>query len=430
MAKTTFPNPPVLASQIQLRPLDQLIPYERNARSHPDSQVAQIAASIGKFGFTNPIAINPGGRIIAGYARYLAARKRELKQVPVIVLDHLSEMQQRAYRIADNQLALNATWDEGALGQELQALIEEAFELNLLGFTEQELKRLSACVELQTGRTDEDAAPELAQAAVSRRGDLWQLDRHRVLCGDATSSESMEHLLAGAQAAMSFMDPPYNVAYRATSRQGVSRPIRNDDLGAEFETFLYEVCRTVLARTSGAAYICMSSSELHTLYNAFTRAGGHYSTFLIWAKSHFTLGRSDYQRSYEPILYGWRQGAERFWCGARDQGDVWFFPKPAVNDLHPTMKPVALIEQALVNSSREQELVLDPFGGSGSTLIACQKTQRRAHLIEIDPLYVDVIVRRWQEFTGREAVLEADARTFAAIAEERERAIEAVEQEA
>jgi DNA modification methylase len=185
-----------------------------------------------------------------------------------------------------------------------------------------------------------------------------------------------------------------------------------------------------LARTSGAIYMFMSSSELHTLYSAFTRAGGHYSTFLIWAKSHFTLGRSDYQRQYEPILYGWRQGAERFWCGARDQGDVWFFPKPAVNDLHPTMKPVALIEQALVNSSREQELVLDPFGGSRSTLIACQKTQRRAHLMEIDPLYVDVIVRRWQEFTGREAVLEADERTFAAVAEERERAIEAVEQEA
>jgi DNA modification methylase len=250
-----------------------------------------------------------------------------------------------------------------------------------------------------------------------------------VLCGDAISSESMEHLLAGAMAAMTFTDPPYNIGYRSTSRQGVSRPIRNDDLGAEFEAFLYNVCRSVLARTCGAVYICMSSSELHTLYNAFTTAGGHYSTFLIWVKSHFTLGRSDYQRQYEPILYGWRQGAERFWCGARDQADVWFFPKPAVNDLHPTMKPVALIEQALVNSSREQELVLDPFGGSGSTLIACQKTQRRAHLIEIDPLYVDVIVRRWQEFTGREAVLEADGRTFAAVTKERERAIEGVEQQ-
>jgi DNA modification methylase len=424
----TLPTTP-LASQIQLWPLDQLIPYERNARSHPDSQIAQIAASIGEFGFTNPIAVDPGGRIIAGYARYLAARKRKLNQVPVIVLEHLTEPQQRAYRIADNQLALNASWDEEVLSQELQCLIEEAFELNLLGFTEEELKRLSACSELQTGLTDEDAAPEMSEVAVSRTGDLWQLDEHRVLCADATSEESMQHLLGGAQAAMTFTDPPYNVAYRATSRHGVSRPISNDNLGAEFETFLYDVCRSILARTSGAIYMFMSSSELHTLYSAFSRAGGHYSTFLIWAKSHFTLGRSDYQRQYEPMLYGWRQGAERFWCGARNQGDVWFFSKPAVNDLHPTMKPVALIEQALVNSSREQELVLDPFGGSGSTLIACQKTGRQGRLIEIDPLYVDAIVRRWQEFTGREAVLEADGRTFAAIAEERERAIQAVEQE-
>jgi DNA modification methylase len=430
MAQTTFPNAPVLASQLQLWPLDQLIPYERNARSHPDSQIAQIAASIDKFGFTNPIAIDPSGRIIAGYARYLAARKRELKQVPVIVLQHLSETQQRAYRIADNQLALNAWWDEEALGQELQALIDEAFELNLLGFTEQELKRLSACPALQTGLTDEDAAPELAQVAVSRRDDLWQLNQHRVLCGNATSSESMEQLMAAEEAAMTFTDPPYNVRYRATSRQGVSRPIANDDLGSDFELFLYDVCRSILARTSGAIYMFMSSSELHTLYSAFTRAGGHYSTFLIWAKSHFTLGRSDYQRQYEPILYGWRQGATRFWCGARDQGDVWCFPKPTMNDLHPTMKPVALIEQALVNSSREQELVLDPFGGSGSTLIACQKTSRRAYLIEIDPLYVDATVRRWQEFTGREAVLEADGRTFAAVAEDRDRAADSVEQEA
>jgi DNA modification methylase len=423
------PTSPVLASQIQLWPLDQLIPYERNARSHPDSQIAQIAASIGEFGFTNPIAVDPRGRIIAGYARYLAARKRQLKQVPVIVLEHLTETQQRAYRIADNQLALNAAWDEEALRQELQSLIEEAFELDLLGFTEEELKRLSACPELQTGRTDEDAVPELLQLAVSRSGDLWQLDHHRLLCGDTTSSESMEQLMGGAEAAMTFTDPPYNVAYRATSRQWVSRPIRNDDLGAEFETFLYDVCRSVLAWTSGAIYMFMSSSELHTLHRAFTRAGGHYSTFLIWAKSHFTLGRSDYQRQYEPILYGWREGANRFWCGARDQGDVWFFPKPAVNELHPTMKPVALIEQALVNSSREQELVLDPFGGSGSTLIACQKMGRQGRVIEIDPLYVDVIVRRWQDFTGREAVLEGDGRTFAAIAVERERASQAVEQE-
>jgi len=269
----------------------------------------------------------------------------------------------------------------------------------------------------------------VAQVAVSRKGDLWEMDGHRVLCGDATESGTMDQLLAGVQAAMTVTDPPYNVAYRAMSRKGTSRAIQNDDLGGEFESFLFEVCRNILSSTTGAIYIFMSSSELHSLYSAFTRAGGHYSTFLIWAKHHFTLGRSDYQRQYEPILYGWREGANRFWCGARNQGDVWSFAKPAVNDLHPTMKPVALIEQAIQNSSREGDLVLDPFGGSGSTLVACQKTGREARLVEIDPLYADTIVRRWQEFTGREAVLEGDGRSFAAVAGEREQDVQMRENE-
>ena len=420
-------QPTVMAHQIQFWAIDQLIPYERNARSHSDLQIAQIASSIGEFGFTNPILVNAKGQIIAGYARYLAARKRNLEQVPVIKLEHLTEAQERAYRLADNQLALNASWNEEVLREELQALIEEAFEMDLLGFTEAELRLLSASPELQTFQTDEDAAPQVAQVAVSRKGDLWEMDGHRVLCGDATESGTMDQLLAGVQAAMTVTDPPYNVAYRAMSRKGTSRAIQNDDLGGEFESFLFEVCRNILSSTTGAIYIFMSSSELHSLYSAFTRAGGHYSTFLIWAKHHFTLGRSDYQRQYEPILYGWREGANRFWCGARNQGDVWSFAKPAVNDLHPTMKPVALIEQAIQNSSRHGDVVLDAFGGSGSTLIACQKTGREARLVEIDPLYVDVIVRRWQEFTGREAVLEGDGRSFAAVAYEREQDVQARE---
>jgi DNA modification methylase len=213
---------------------------------------------------------------------------------------------------------------------------------------------------------------------------------------------------------MVFTDPPYNVQYKGTGRQ-----ILNDDLGKAFEAFLQDACRNLLAVTAGAVYICMSSSELHTVQQAFTAAGGHFSTFLIWAKDHFTLGRSDFQRQYEPILYGWRQGAERYWCGDRKQGDVWFFPKPKVNDLHPTMKPVALIERSISNSSQPNAAVLDPFAGAGSTLIACQKMGRQARLIELDPQYVDVIVRRWQDYTCREAVLEGDGRTFAQIAQER-----------
>src|SRR3954447_11185870 len=250
-------QPTVMARQIQLRAIDQLIPYERNARSHSASQIAQIALSIGEFGFTNPILVNAKGQIIAGYARYLAARKRKLDTVPVIALEHLTETQERAYRLADNQLALNASWNEDALRQELQALMEEAFAVNLTGFTEAELERLSASAELQTFKTDEDAAPKVAQVAISRKGDLWTMEGHRGLCGDKTESGTMKQLLAGVQAAMTVTDPPYNVAYRATGRKGTSRAIQNDDLGQEFETFLFEACRNILESTTGAVYIFM-----------------------------------------------------------------------------------------------------------------------------------------------------------------------------
>ena len=410
-----IPISPVLADRIELWPLSRLSAAARNARSHSDCQIAQIAASIGEFGFTNPILVNTQGCIIVGYARYLAAQRRKLELVPVIVLKHLSETQQRAYRIADNQLALNASWDEEALQQELVSLVQEAYSIDLLGFAEEELKRLRASPQLQAGHTDEDAVPDAAAEIVSRVDDVWSMDGHRLLCGDATKTACIERVMVSGEAAMVFTDPPYNVQYQGTGR----RQILNDDLGNAFEAFLQDACRNMLSVTAGAVYICMSSSELHTLQKAFTAAGGHFSTFLIWAKDHFTLGRSDYQRQYEPILYGWRQGAERYWCGDRKQGDVWFFPKPQVNDLHPTMKPVALIERAIANSSRPGAVVLDPFAGSGSTLIACQKTGRQARLIELEPEYVDVMVRRWQDFTCREAILDGDGCTFAQVAEER-----------
>jgi DNA modification methylase len=225
---------------------------------------------------------------------------------------------------------------------------------------------------------------------------------------------------------MVFTDPPYNVNYGATmkdklrGRKGkVPRKIANDNLGDGFEQFLREACTNILTVTKGAVYICMSSSELHTLQKAFREAGGHWSTFVIWAKNTFTMGRSDYQRQYEPILYGWKEGSDHFWCGARDQGDVWFVKKPVSNDLHPTMKPVELVERAIRNSSKSRDTLLDPFGGSGSTLIACEKAGRQARLIELEPKYCDVIVRRYQEFSGKEATLEADGRRFADLAAER-----------
>ena len=207
---------------------------------------------------------------------------------------------------------------------------------------------------------------------------------------------------------MVFTDPPYNVDYGNSAKdkmRGKDRRIMNDNLGDGFERFLYDACVNMLTVCKGALYICMSSSELHTLQKAFTEAGGKWSTFVIWAKNTFTLGRADYQRQYEPILYGWKQGTEHYWCGARDQGDVWFVNKPVKNDLHPTMKPVELVERAIHNSSKSRDIVLDCFGGSGTTLIACEKLTRSARLIEMDPKFCDVIVSRWEEYTGKKAKL-------------------------
>jgi len=409
--------------QVVTWPVDRLIPYARNARTHSDEQVAQIAASIAEFGWTNPILAGSDGIIIAGHARLLAARKLGMTEVPVIVLDHLTETQRRALVLADNRLALNAGWDEEMLRVELESIRDDGFDLELTGFSDDELEDLLREPEqVVAGNTDEDSVPEAPETAVTVPGDVWLLGDHRLLCGDATQLEAVEKVLAGGLADMVFTDPPYNVNYGATMKdklRGKKRKIANDDLGEGFEQFLRDACVNMLAVTKGAVYISMSSSELHTLHKAFAAAGGHWSTFVIWAKNTFTMGRSDYQRQYEPILYGWKEGTDHYWCGARDQGDVWFVKKPVSNDLHPTMKPVELVERAIRNSSKNRDTVFDPFGGSGSTLIACEKAGRQARLIELEPKYCDVIIRRWQEFTGRDAILDGAGRTFAEIVNER-----------
>jgi DNA modification methylase len=402
--------------QVAMWPVDKLIPYARNARTHSDEQVAQVAASIVEFGWTSPILVGGDGVIIAGHARLLAARKLRMAEVPVIVLGHLTEAQRRALVLADNKLALNAGWDEEMLRVELQDLDVNGFNLDLIGFSEDELKVLLAGGEETTeGLTDEDQVPETEVAVVTVPGDVWILGDHRLLCGDATVATDVEKVLAGGLADMVFCDPPYGVNYGATMKdkiRGTNRTIANDNLGEGFGPFLYDACLNILAVTKGAIYICMSSSELHTLQKAFREAGGHWSTFVIWAKNTFTMGRSDYQRQYEPILYGWKEGTDHFWCGARDQGDVWFIKKPHVNDLHPTMKPVELVERAVRNSSKTRDTILDPFGGSGTTVIACEKTGRQARVIELESKYCDVICRRFREFSGKMATLECDRRTF------------------
>jgi DNA modification methylase len=409
--------------QVAAWPVEKLIPFARNARTHSDEQVAQIAASIAEFGWTNPILAGADSIVIAGHARLLAARKLGMTEVPVIVLDHLTETQRRALVLADNRLALNAGWDEEMLRVELAALEEDGFNLDLVGFTDDELEDLLADPEAEptAGLTDDDAVPEAPERPTTVPGNVWVLGNHRLLCGDATQIESVEKVLAGGLADMVFTDPPYNVNYGATMKDKLrkkNRKIANDNLGADFERFLQQACANILAVTKGAVYICMSSSELHTLQRVFREAGGHWSTFVIWAKNTFTMGRSDYQRQYEPMLYGWKEGAEHYWCGARDQGDVWFVKKPVVNDLHPTMKPVELVDRAIRNSSKSRDTVLDPFGGSGSTLIACEKTGRQARIVELEPRYCDVIVRRWQDFTGGRAAQEATGRAFDDVAKE------------
>ncbi|MCL4796484.1 MAG: site-specific DNA-methyltransferase [Bryobacteraceae bacterium] len=409
--------------QIEKWPVERLIPYARNARTHTDEQVAQIAASIAEFGWTNPILVGSDGVLIAGHARLQAARKLAMTEVPVIVLDHLSESQRRALVIADNRLALSAGWDEEMLRVELEALREDDYNIDLLGFSEEEIENLLADPDsVSSGLIDEDAVPETPESAVTVPGDVWVLGQHRLLCGDATAVSDVEKVLAGGLADMTFCDPPYNVNYGATMKdklRGKKRAIANDNLGDGFEKFLYDACVNILTVTKGAVYVCMSSSELHTLQKAFRDAGGHWSTFVIWAKNTFTMGRSDYQRQYEPILYGWKEGSKHYWCGARDQGDIWFVKKPVSNDLHPTMKPVELVERAIQNSSKSRDTVLDPFGGSGTTLIACEKAGRQARLIELEPKYCDVICQRYSAFSGRPATLDGDGRSFDEIATER-----------
>ena len=339
----------------------------------------------------------------------------------MIELAHMSEAQKRAYVLADNQLALNAGWDEELLRLELADLSELGFDLGLIGFGEGELERLLAGG--KEGLTEDDEAPALPEQAVTQPGDLWVLGEHRLLCGDATVMADVERVLDGQLADMTWTDPPYNVDYGSSPKdklRGNTRTILNDDLGSGLRGVPAGCLRQHPLGHQGRGL------RLHEHHRSCTPCSGRSPppaasgrTFVIWAKHTFTLGRADYQRQYEPILYGWPAGHDRYWCGARDQGDVWFFDKPARNDLHPTMKPVALVERAIRNSSKSRDIVLDPFGGSGSTLIACEKAGRQARLVELDPKYCDVIVQRWQEWAGGTATLEGDGGSFGALAGQR-----------
>ena len=394
-------------------PTASLVPYAANARTHSEAQVTQIAASIAEFGFVNPVLVDAAGVLVAGHGRVLAAKRLGLATVPAIRLAHLTEAQARALRLADNQIALNSGWDEALLAAEIARIRDDAVvDLDVLGFSGQELDRLLAAAD--AGDDDADDAPPLPVTPVSRAGDLWRCGAHRVLCGDATKLADVQRALGADRLAdMAFLDPPYNVAYEGGTAAKMT--IANDALGGGFIDFLRPAFTNLLAVTKGASYVCMSSSEWPTLHRAWQDAGGKWSSTIIWAKNTFALGRADYHQQFEAMLYGWKAGSPHYWCGARDQGNVWHFDKPARNDLHPTMKPVALVERAIRNSSKQRDTVLDLFGGSGTTMIAAERTGRQAVLLEIDPRYVDVIVRRWEESSGKEAVLDASDQIFGEI---------------
>ena len=401
--------------QIQPRPIEGLIPYARNSRTHSDEQVAQIAASIREFGWTNPVLVDGDNGIIAGHGRVLAARKMGMAEVPCIELAHLSEAQKKAYIIADNKLALNAGWDNELLALEFGELQELGFDLDLTGFDADEVEALMP-VEVPEGMTDDDAVPEVPAEPVTKLGDVWLLGKHRVMCGDSTSIEALEQLCGGQLVDMWLTDPPYNVAYEGKTKDALT--IKNDSMGDDqFRQFLRDcyVAADAVMKPGAVFYIWHAPSEGYNFLGAAKDAGWTVRQCLIWKKSSLVLGRQDYHWKHEPCLYGWKDGAGHLWAADRKQTTVLEFDKPQRNGEHPTMKPVALFEYQLLNNTKGGDIVLDSFGGSGTTLIAAEKNGRVARLMELDPKYCDVIVRRWQDFTGKQATLESDGRTFAEV---------------
>ena len=403
-------------------PLASVLPYAANARQHPPEQVAQLAASIGEFGFTVPVLVDERGVLIAGHGRVLAAKALGMEAVPAIRLSHLSEAQARAYRIADNQLALTSSWDEALLAAELRALRSDEFDLGLLGFEQEALDRLLGEVASDApvvGGGDPDApAPEPPATPVTRPGDLWMLGRHRLLCGDATSAADVARLLDGARPHLMVTDPPYGVDYDPAWRNeaGISATMRigrvaNDDRADWREAWALF--------PGDVAYVWHAGVHARTVIESLEAAGFAVRSQIIWAKSRFVLGRGDYRWQHEPCLYAVRKGATGHWQGARDQATLWPITTAGDEDaatIHGTQKPVECMRRPIVNNSAQGEAVYDPFSGSGSTLIAAETTGRVSYAMEIDPRYVDVAVQRWQTFTGQSAVLAGEDRVFADIA--------------
>ncbi|MAA66803.1 MAG: DNA methylase N-4 [Alteromonadaceae bacterium] len=390
-----------------------LTPYARNSRTHSDEQVAQVAASIKEFGWTNPILIDEGKSIIAGHGRLQAAQRLGEDKVPTITLTGLTDAQKRAYVIADNKLALNAGWDEEMLAVEINDLLGDGFDIDLMGFDPSEIDALLAEADkVDEGLTDEDAVPDVPTEPVSKLGDIWVLGRHRVMCGDSTSIDAVDKLTDQSLADMVFTDPPYGIDYGGgrTNKHGI---IKNDALeGADLGAL---IALAFTAKKTGAdLYVCVSPLMQKPFMDVFEQNNADINAVIVWDKKNAGLGYMAYRRQCEFILF--HKGSP-FRKGDKSDFDLWSFSKDSTKEyVHPTQKPVAVPERALTNSSKAGDSVLDLFGGSGSTLIAAEKTGRNARLMELDPKYVDVIVKRWQAFTGKDAVHADSGQTFNEIA--------------
>ncbi len=383
--------------QYYLADINDLIPYIRNARTHSESQIAQIAASIKEFGFLSPILIAEDNTILAGHGRLAAARKLGLKQVPCVKESHLTETQRRAYIIADNKLSLNAGWDDEILAIELSELQGADFDLDLLGFDESELVSIFED-DKEVEDDDFDVEEELNKPCFSKAGDIWTLGRHRLICGDSIKEETYKSLMEDKKANLVVTDPPYNVNY-----EGSAGKIKNDNMNTDkFYNFLLDAFSNMekVMADDASIYVFHADTEGLNFRKAFNDAGFYLSGCCIWKKPSLVLGRSPYQWQHEPCLYGWKKKGKHQWYSGRKETTIWEFEKPKKNADHPTMKPIALLAYPISNSSMSNTLILDPFGGSGSTLIACEQTDRSCYTIELDEKFCDVIVKRYIEQVG------------------------------
>lgn len=395
--------------------IDRLVPYARNARTHSKEQILQLRASLREFGFVNPVIVDKDYNIIAGHGRVAAAKLEGLTEVPCVFAEHLTDAQKRAYILADNRLALSAGWDEELLALEFGELKDLGFDLELTGFDAKEIEKLFTSDGSDVEDDDFDLTAALEEAAFVLPGDIWTLGRHRLICGDATDADTVKRLMAGRKANLVLTDPPYNVAFESAS----GLKIKNDSMKAEqFYEFLLSAFRNLAdnLESGGSAYIFHADTEGENFRRAFRETGFHLSGTCIWVKDSFVMGRSPYQWQHEPILYGWLKTGTHKWYAGRSEATIWNFAKPKRNADHPTSKPLDPLAYPIRNSSQANSIVLDTFGGSGSTLIACEQADRICHMLELDEKYASVILRRYAEFKqngGADITCERDGQTFA-----------------